>query len=125
MFQSPFSFSGRIRRREYAFSYLIYFALAVVYGFVAELIGGGGWEYSQAGNILFLVLFIPCWVFLLGQAVKRSHDLGNSGWFILIPFYSLWLLFADSKYGVNQYGPNPKGIGNEPEFAFEQEQQAY
>jgi uncharacterized membrane protein YhaH (DUF805 family) len=27
----------------------------------------------------------------LAQSVKRSHDRGNSGWFIIIPFYTIWL----------------------------------
>lgn len=27
-------------------------------------------------------------------AIKRSHDIGNSGRYCLIPFYGLFLLFA-------------------------------
>lgn len=121
MFKAPFSFSGRIRRREYALSYVVYIGLIMVFGLVTE-IAGDNWDTTPTSNIVFLILFLPCWIFLLAQAVKRSHDLGNSGWFILIPFYGLWLLFADSKFGVNKYGSNPKGIGNEPEFSFEQQQ---
>jgi uncharacterized membrane protein YhaH (DUF805 family) len=117
MFKSPFSFNGRIRRREYAFSYLIYFALLIVFSLVSVQFAGSAADDSL--GIGFFIVFIPCWIFLLAQAVKRSHDLGNSGWFVLIPFYGLWLLFADSKYGINKYGPNPKGEGNEPQFGFE------
>jgi uncharacterized membrane protein YhaH (DUF805 family) len=47
---------------------------------------------------------------MITQQTKRCHDRGHPGWFQIIPFYSLWLLFADSKPGFNQYGPNPKGI---------------
>lgn len=50
---------------------------------------------------------------MLAQAAKRSHDVGNSVFYILIPFYALYLFFGDSEYGENQYGPNPKGIGNQ------------
>ena len=44
------------------------------------------------------------------QAIKRAHDRGASGWWILVPFYGLWLLFGDSVAGENEYGANPKGI---------------
>jgi len=27
---------------------------------------------------------------------------------MIIPFYGLWMLFADSEPGTNEYGPNPK-----------------
>jgi uncharacterized membrane protein YhaH (DUF805 family) len=116
MFKSPFAFSGRIRRTEYGISILIYIVVVMIVQFsVAGLADRGG------PSVVLLLLILPCLWFVLAQGVKRSHDLGNSGWFILIPFYGLWLLFADSKPGINKYGPNPKGIGNETEFSFDGE----
>ena len=50
--------------------------------------------------------------FLWAQGAKRCHDRGASGWFQIIPFYVFWMLFADSNYGMNEYGANPKGFGN-------------
>ena len=41
------------------------------------------------------------------------HDVGKSGWFILIPIYNLILACTDSEHGPNKCGNNPKGIGNE------------
>lgn len=41
--------------------------------------------------------------------VRRSHDLGHSGWFVLIllvPFAGWYFVFAKSK-GDNEYGPAP------------------
>lgn len=53
---------------------------------------------------------------------KRLHDTGKSGWFILVSLIPIadiiWLLVllcTDSNPGINQYGSNPKGIGNHDE----------
>lgn len=59
----------------------------------------------------FIIHILLFW-FKLAQGTKRCHDRGNSGWFQFIPFYGLWMLFGDSDYGINKYGPNPKGVGN-------------
>ncbi len=121
MFKSPFSFNGRIRRLEYGLSIIIFYGALFIISLLATAVTGGRDNTSVEG-ILSFVVFIPGFWFLLAQAIKRSHDLGNSGWFILIPLYGFWLLFADSKHGENEYGLNPKGIGNEANFSFEQEQ---
>ena len=106
MFQKTFSFNGRIRRIEYGLSYLMYF---VGLGCVSLI------NNSSEPTLLLLfraILVIPlCW-YILAHGAKRCHDRGNSGWWQLIPFYVLWMLFADSVIGENGYGPNPKGIGN-------------
>lgn len=62
------------------------------------------------------LFIIPIYWFILAQGAKRCHDRGNSGWFQLIPFYGLWMLFGDSYFGNNKYGENPKGIGNQSEI---------
>ncbi len=107
MFKNPFSFDGRIRRAEYGVSIILYI---IVYMIVIFLAGSG--SVSEGMSIITLLLFIPMVWFMLAQAAKRCHDLGKSGWWQLIPFYGLWLLFQDGQYGDNDYGPNPKGNGN-------------
>jgi uncharacterized membrane protein YhaH (DUF805 family) len=99
MFKQPFSFDGRIRRTEYCLSILIY-------GFGAGIIGVG-----LAGSPVVALFYIPAIWFYWAQSAKRCHDRGNSGWWQLIPFYALWLMFADGEPGVNEYGPNPKEVG--------------
>jgi uncharacterized membrane protein YhaH (DUF805 family) len=61
-----------------------------------------------------LVAFIPS----LAVAVRRLHDTGKSGWWLLIvlaPFVGWIILIVffiqDSQPFDNQYGPNPKRVG--------------
>lgn len=105
MFKNPFLFEGRIRRLEYGISRIINYITLGFLSFLMETIIRGG------GDPTFILLFcIPIIWFGLAQAVKRSHDVGNSGWWVLVPFYGLYLLFKDGEIGENQYGENPKGI---------------
>jgi uncharacterized membrane protein YhaH (DUF805 family) len=112
MFKNVFSFNGRIRRMEYGLSLLIYMA---VYFAGFTIITSLGLE-AVPNLILIVLLFIPLVWFMIAQAAKRCHDRGNSGWWQLIPFYGFWLLFADSEPGANEFGYNPKGIGNVDEI---------
>lgn len=90
MFQNPFSFEGRIRRSEYGFSVII----SVFISFIISAIIGSMGQNGGGLGFIYLFLSIPIWWFNLAQAVKRSHDTGNTGWMVLIPFYGLYLLFC-------------------------------
>lgn len=106
MFKRPFSFKGRIRRTEYGISFLIY--LFVVY-IVDAIIKSPGMTYGSA-LFVYLLFIIPGLWFFWAQGCKRCHDRGNSGWYQIIPFYPLVLIFGDGELGSNQYGNNPKGL---------------
>lgn len=108
MFNNPFSFDGRIRRSEYGLSFIIYILVATFLNLPLTSMRSTGQEPGAAG--LVLILFIPLLWFLWAQGAKRCHDLGNSGWWQLIPFYVFWLIFAEGENGNNKYGDNPKGI---------------
>lgn len=102
MFAHPFSFHGRIRRTEYGLSIIILY----VYAFVVGLLVGG----VAGGNEGIMYLFlIPGYWFIWAQNAKRCHDRDNSGWYQIIPFYGLWMLFGDGDAYENHYGPDPKG----------------
>ncbi|WP_172280111.1 DUF805 domain-containing protein [Chryseobacterium sp. LAM-KRS1] len=106
MFKNPFSFQGRIRRTEFCLSYIIYACVVFPLSIVQDLVK------SSTATIFSFIILIPVFWFLLAQATKRCHDRGNSGLYVFIPFYIFWMLFADSDPGPNEYGLNPKGIGN-------------
>lgn len=104
MFENPFSFKGRIRRLEYGISYILFMIFLIILEVIVEL--------SSIPEYVSLLFLIPAYWFILAQGAKRCHDRGNTGWYQIIPFYGLWMLFADGDYGENEYGPNPKGLGN-------------
>jgi len=106
------TFSGRARRREYWFFILFYaliiFALAIVEGIIGLRAGKG---VGILSGLFALAMFIPS----LAVAVRRLHDIGRTGWWLLIGFVPLigplvLLVFAllDGQPGANDYGPNPK-----------------
>ena len=101
--KNPFSFEGRVRRTTYWITNII---CNIIIYILTEATENG---FDDGGFLIFLLLYIPlCWVYF-AVAAKRCHDLGHNGWWQLIPFYSLWLVFQNGQSGDNEYGPNPKG----------------
>jgi uncharacterized membrane protein YhaH (DUF805 family) len=99
MFSKPFSFDGRIRRTEYGISSIIFAFLHVILtGLIHE------------GELTLLwFAYIPLYWFIFAQGAKRCHDLGESGWFQIIPLYPIWMIFDKGEQGTqNKYGINPK-----------------
>ena len=60
-------------------------------------------------GIYSLAVFIPS----LAVAVRRMHDVGKSGWFLLIPIYNLILAATNGDEGSNEYGADPKNENGE------------
>ena len=96
-----FSFKGRIGRSEYCMTYLVVWLISFPINVIKDEI------FLAFYSLIFLVLFIPMYWIYLAQGAKRCHDLGHSGWFQLIPFYFLWMMFAKGNSEENEYGePN-------------------
>jgi uncharacterized membrane protein YhaH (DUF805 family) len=102
MFKNPFSFNGRIRRAEFGLSVIIYWA---AFMFIIMT--------SENGQLKFYdwLFLIPAIWFTYSQGAKRCHDIGHSGFFQLIPLYTLAMLFIEGQTGDNKYGPDPKQPG--------------
>ena len=95
-------FEGRARRKEYWMFFL--FNTLIGYGLMIVAIFGDLPVLMFAVGLYFLGALIPS----LAVAVRRMHDVGKSGWFILIPVYSFILVCTNGEEGENKYGPNPK-----------------
>jgi uncharacterized membrane protein YhaH (DUF805 family) len=66
---------------------------------------------ESSGLLMVLVAFSGViasgWIGL-AAAVKRCHDLGQNGFYRLIPLYGIFLIFIDGTPWENEYGPDPK-----------------
>jgi uncharacterized membrane protein YhaH (DUF805 family) len=95
------NFEGRARRSEYWYFVLFYYLFSIPLIFVDQAIGS---EIDYAGVIYSLGMIIPS----IAVGVRRMHDVGKSGWYILIPIYNLILFCTNGDTGPNEYGPDPK-----------------
>lgn len=117
------NFEGRARRKEYWMFRLFSILLGLAVLMLDSLIMREYNFYVPVTTCIFILgLIIPT----IAVTVRRLHDTGNSGWMYLvslIPFIGgIWLLvltILDSTYGENQYGPNPKGYGNNDDDAID------
>lgn len=96
------TFSGRSRRKEYWMFFL--FNIIITYGIIFIAIGLEMPSLSILSSIYSLAVLIPG----LAVGVRRMHDAGKSGWFLLIPIYNLILACTDSEADSNKWGSNPK-----------------
>ena len=106
------NFNGRARRSEYWYFALFNFVIAMALIF---------FEAYIRTNLIYPIYSLGVLIPSIAVGVRRMHDAGKSGWFILIPIYNLVLACTDGIPGMNEYGMNPK---EDPHtFDFEQEQQ--
>ena len=132
------TFSGRARRSEFwwfyllgvilnmAFSFLVKWKMAKIAAIESAIYSGVDTNsllaQAESADTIFytcaiilsvigLILFIP----MLAAWVRRLHDVGKSGhllWLILLcgvgGLVPLIMCISDGQPGENQYGPNPK-----------------
>lgn len=105
-------FNGRARRKEYWMYILVYgiiytvlYILGIVLAFISSTIAS---IVLGLLGLFSLAVLVPT----IAVAVRRMHDVGKSGWFILIPIYSLILLLTEGDKGENEYGSDPKANEN-------------
>ena len=101
-------FNGRARRKEYWMFVLFNSIASFILGFIDGATGmydpvSG---YGTISGIYSLAVLIPT----IAVAVRRMHDVGKSGWYLLIPIYNFILACTDGDSTDNKYGANPKGL---------------
>jgi len=98
-----FDFDRRIDRGQW----WVGFGLLLVAQFLNWVLFGGG----LVARILAVVIFVAA----LGIHIKRFHDRGKSGWWVLVFFIPIigwiWMIiemgFLEGDAGANEYGPPP------------------
>jgi len=104
------NFKGRASRSEYwwfqLFFMVVYFGVMILAGVLSAFMG----------EAILSIMSIVIMVFALGSilpsialAARRMHDSDKSGWFMLVPIYSLYLAIIKGTDGPNRFGPDPVG----------------
>ena len=109
-------FTGRARRLEYWLFYLLNMLIqGALYILAPIFAASGSAEMAVVCYILLILWGLAIFIPALAVAVRRLHDSGRSGVFvltILIPCVGglifLIIMCLDSQPGPNMYGPNPK-----------------
>lgn len=106
-------FSGRARRTEFWIFTLIDRVILISLFIVPSLMNFNPILVSFIAYGYAIALFIPT----LAVSVRRLHDVGKSGWMLLVGLIpiigGIWLLILwimDSDSGENKYGINPKEV---------------
>jgi uncharacterized membrane protein YhaH (DUF805 family) len=103
-------FEGRARRKEYWFFVLFNVLISIALGFIDRLTGNVDPETGIGilSGIYALGVMIPG----MAVSVRRLHDTGRSGWWLLITFVPVigaivffYFMVLDSNPESNEYGP--------------------
>lgn len=104
------TFTGRARRREYWWFTLVNLGVVVVLSLVDAALDTGALT-----GLYSLAVLVPA----LAVSVRRLHDTGRSGLWLLISLVPLVggivllvFLLLDGEPGTNRWGASPKRIGD-------------
>ena len=108
VFTNYAKFDGRASRSEYWWFYLAYMVAIYPIMLIDVVIFGVESDFLCFTPLYSIFTFIP-WI---AVSIRRMHDLGKSGWYILIPIYSLILLASEGESMPNNYGSVPTNTRN-------------
>lgn len=111
------NFNGRARRTEYWMFTLFNIIAVIVILVLAGILGSISETLGTIMGLVYIIYVFAALIPGLAVSVRRLHDTGKSGWFILVAFIPLVggiillvLMCLDSMPMDNQYGPNPKAF---------------
>ncbi len=116
-------FSGRAGRKEF-WMFILFNVIVEIFLWGIEFIVAHTLERNIIANLVILIISL---IYTLGiltpsiaVTVRRLHDTGRSGWWVLIGIVPLigdivLVVFTvqDSQQGYNQHGPKPKMMETE------------
>lgn len=134
-----FERSGRINREQYWFAWLCWLVVNVVFLVVFVVLSWLPYLVLVLGGVVVLVELNSC----IAVGIKRLHDRGKSGWWLLLLFgvpaaitvvqmfavrsvvltaawwaIVVWMIIElgclPGSAGTNAYGPEPQGGGAQP-----------
>jgi uncharacterized membrane protein YhaH (DUF805 family) len=89
------TFAGRASRSEFWYFYLFYIIMYAI---------GAGIGIAIESQIIMYLFIAPFWLPCFAAGARRMHDVGRSGWFMLVPIYNLVLWCTQGNPGTNKYG---------------------
>jgi len=111
-------FSGRARRSEYWWAVLFLLAVSFPIALIDTVVFFDTIVQTGSGplSILFLLVILLPSISLL---IRRFHDVGLSGWFVLLTFipfagavFAFVVAVLDSQRGDNRFGESAKYPGS-------------
>lgn len=91
-------FKGRTAKKNFWMYILFIIIINIIVGAIATAI-----HFPLLSKIVSLALLVPN----IAIGIRRMHDVGKSGWFILIPIYNIILWIGDGEPQENKWGPVP------------------
>jgi uncharacterized membrane protein YhaH (DUF805 family) len=109
-------FTGRSRRKEYWMFFLLNIVVSLVASAIDGVLGMSSmfYVYGPVTVLAFLALIVPG----IAVSIRRLHDTGRSGWWVLLAFIPLIgglvllvFMLIEGQRGPNEYGADPKAEG--------------
>jgi len=108
-----FSFDGRLNRSPYWLKYSLPVMVLYMVCWGLDAMLGTSFQPGNVG-VIYVIFGLANLYPSIAVNVKRCHDRGRSGWFLLVglvPLLNIWpaieLGFLRGTVGANQYGPDP------------------
>lgn len=119
-----FSWHGRINRKPYIIRALIIALVSVLLSTIAGAIAGQFRDREIKIVVYYTILLLDLpfmWVGVM-NGIKRIHDIGYSGWYVILVIvisqipvvgplvgivFGIWLIFAKGMVGPNKFGADP------------------
>lgn len=102
-FKNAVNFQGRARRKEYWMTNLVYLTLVLISSVLMQM--------NSVFIALYLAVILIFWLPILSLFMRRLHDIGLSGWYIVVAIiplvniiFAFYVGFAKGETNTNKWG---------------------